>query len=53
MILGEAEEEFRAFVEKRVLAAWTILGVSAIETAHPLNVGMVDAWELWTKSTHQ
>ena len=39
---GEAEEEFRAFVEKSgVPAAWTILGVSAIETSHPLNVGMV------------
>ena len=42
VILGEAEEEFRAFVEKSgVPAAWTILGVSAIETSHPLNVGMV------------
>lgn len=42
VILGEAEYEFRAFVEKSgVPAAWTILGVSAIETAHPLNVGMV------------
>jgi acetolactate synthase-1/2/3 large subunit len=42
VILGEAENEFRAFVEKSgVPAAWTILGVSAIETAHPLNVGMV------------
>ena len=42
VILGEAEEEFRTFVEKSgVPAAWTILGVSAIETAHPLNVGMV------------
>ena len=42
VILGEAEEEFRDFVEKSgVPAAWTILGVSAIETSHPLNVGMV------------
>ena len=42
VILGEAEEEFRAFIEKSgVPAAWTILGVSAIETSHPLNVGMV------------
>ena len=42
VILGEAEEEFRTFVEKSgVPAAWTILGVSAIETAHPMNVGMV------------
>ena len=42
VILGEAEEEFKNFVEKSgVPAAWTILGVSAIPTAHPLNVGMV------------
>ena len=42
VILGEAEEEFRVFVENSgVPAAWTILGVSAIETSHPLNVGMV------------
>ena len=42
VILGEAEDEFRAFVEKSgIPAAWTILGVSAIETSHPLNVGMV------------
>jgi acetolactate synthase-1/2/3 large subunit len=42
VILGKAEEEFKAFVEKTgVPAAWTIMGVSAIDTAHPLNVGMV------------
>ena len=42
VILGEAEDEFRAFIEKSgIPAAWTILGVSAIETSHPLNVGMV------------
>lgn len=42
VILGEAEEEFKAFVEKSgIPAAWTILGVSAIPTNHPLNVGMV------------
>ncbi len=42
VILGEAEEEFKAFVEKSgIPAAWTILGVSAIPTEHPLNVGMV------------
>jgi len=40
--LGEAEDEFKAVVEKSgVPAAWTIMGVSAIPTAHPLNVGMV------------
>ena len=42
VILGQAEEEFKAVVEKSgVPAAWTILGVSAIPTDHPLNVGMV------------
>ncbi len=42
VILGEAEAEFKAFVEKSgIPAAWTILGVSALETAHDLNVGMV------------
>lgn len=42
VILGQAEEEFKAFVEKSgIPAAWTILGVSAIPTDHPLNVGMV------------
>ena len=42
VILGEAENEFKAFVEKSgIPAAWTILGVSAIPTEHPLNVGMV------------
>ncbi len=42
VILGKAEEEFKAFVEKsNIPAAWTILGVSAIATDHPLNVGMV------------
>ena len=42
VILGKAEEEFKAFVEKsNIPAAWTILGVSAIPTDHPLNVGMV------------
>ena len=42
VILGKAEEEFKAVVEKSgIPAAWTILGVSAIPTEHPLNVGMV------------
>ena len=42
VILGEAEEEFKHFVEKTgIPAAWTILGLSALPTAHPLNVGMV------------
>ncbi len=42
IILGQAEEEFKAFIEKANLpSAWTILGLSALPTAHPLNVGMV------------
>jgi len=42
VILGEAEEELKAVVEKvGIPAAWTILGASAIPTSHPLNVGMV------------
>jgi acetolactate synthase-1/2/3 large subunit len=42
VILGKAEAEFKAFVEKsNIPAAWTILGVSAIATDHPQNVGMV------------
>ena len=42
VILGEAEAEFNAFVEKTgIPAAWTILGLSALPTEHPLNVGMV------------
>ncbi len=42
IILGEAEEQLKAFVEKAgIPAAWTILGLSAMDTDHPLNVGMV------------
>ena len=42
VILGDAEEEFKAVIEKSgVPSAWTIMGVSAIPTSHPLNVGMV------------
>ncbi|GGD14832.1 biosynthetic-type acetolactate synthase large subunit [Hyunsoonleella pacifica] len=42
VILGKAEEELKAIVEKSgVPAAWTILGASAIPTSHPLNIGMV------------
>jgi acetolactate synthase-1/2/3 large subunit len=42
VILGEAEKEFQAFIEKAgIPSAWTILGASAISTSHPLNVGMV------------
>ncbi|TRZ42575.1 biosynthetic-type acetolactate synthase large subunit [Robertkochia solimangrovi] len=42
IILGKAEEELKAFVEKTgIPAAWTILGASALSSSHPLNVGMV------------
>ncbi|MGA9638154.1 biosynthetic-type acetolactate synthase large subunit [Flavobacterium sp.] len=42
IILGEAEAELKAMVEKAgIPAAWTILGASALPTDHPLNVGML------------
>lgn len=42
IILGKAEQELKAFIEKSgIPAAWTILGASAISSSHPLNVGMV------------
>lgn len=42
VILGQAEQELQAFIEKTgIPAAWTIMGESAIPTSHPLNVGMV------------
>ncbi len=42
VILGSAEQEFKAFVEKSgIPAAWTILGAGAIPTDHPQNVGML------------
>jgi acetolactate synthase I/II/III large subunit len=42
IILGQAENELRAFIEKSgIPAAWTILGMSAIPTDHPLAVGML------------
>ena len=42
VILGRAEEELKSFVEKTgIPAVWTILGLSALPTSHPLNMGMV------------
>ncbi len=42
VILGKAEKEFREFIEKAgIPAAWTIMGLSAIPTDHPLAVGML------------
>ena len=42
VILGKAEAELKELVEKTgIPAAWTIMGASALDTSHPLNVGMV------------
>ena len=42
VILGNAETEFKEFIEKTgIPAASTILGLSALSTDHPLNVGML------------
>ncbi len=42
VILGKAEKEFQNFIEKAgIPAAWTIMGMSAIATDHPLGVGML------------
>ncbi len=42
VILGRAEKEFLQFIEKSgIPTAWTILGMSAIPTDHPLAVGML------------
>lgn len=42
VILSQAEKALKTFIEHTgIPAAWTILGASAIDTDHPLNVGMV------------
>lgn len=42
VILGKAEKEFKSFIEKAgIPTAWTVLGLSALPTDHPLNVGML------------
>lgn len=42
VILGEAEKEFKAFIEKGgIPTAATVLGLSALPTDHPLHVGML------------
>lgn len=42
VILGNAEKEFLHFIEKAgIPTAWTIMGMSAIPTDHPLAVGML------------
>ncbi len=42
VLLGKAEDELKSFVEKSgIPAVCTILGLSALPTSHPLNMGMV------------
>ena len=42
VILGQAEEEFKKFIEKiNVPAAATVMGLSALPTDHKLHVGML------------
>jgi|TARA_B110000259_G_scaffold175959_1_gene211639 acetolactate synthase-1/2/3 large subunit len=42
VLLAEAEKEFKAFIEKAGLpSAWTIMGLSALDSGHNLNVGML------------
>jgi len=42
VIIGGAEQEFKNFIEKAdIPSASTVLGLSALETKHPLHVGMV------------
>src|SRR3954467_2366276 len=42
VILGKAEQEFLKFIEKAgIPTAWTVMGLSAIPSDHPLNVGML------------
>lgn len=42
VILGNAEAELKEFLEKTgIPAAWTLLGLSALPSEHPLNVGML------------
>ncbi len=42
VIIANAEEELKEFIEKTgIPAAWTLLGLSALPSDHPLNVGML------------
>jgi len=42
VIIAHAEDELKEFIEKAgIPAAWTLLGLSALPTDHPLNVGML------------
>ncbi|MDH5598589.1 MAG: thiamine pyrophosphate-dependent enzyme, partial [Cyclobacteriaceae bacterium] len=42
IILSNAEEELKEFLEKSgIPAGWTIMGLSALPSGHPLNMGML------------
>ncbi len=42
VVLSNAEKEFKAFIEKSgIPSAWTIMGLSALDSDHYLNVGML------------
>jgi acetolactate synthase I/II/III large subunit len=42
VVLGHAEAELKELIEKTgIPAAWTLLGLSALPSDHPLNVGML------------
>jgi acetolactate synthase-1/2/3 large subunit len=42
ILIGKAEKDLKEFIEKgNIPAAWTILGLSALPSNHPLNVGML------------
>lgn len=42
VLLGKAEKEFKEFLEKSgIPAAATVMGLSALETDHPLHMGML------------
>ncbi len=42
VILGQAEDELKSFLEKSgIPAAWTLLGLSALPNEHPQNFGML------------
>ena len=42
VLLGKAEKEFKEFLEKTgIPAAATVMGLSALETDHPLHMGML------------
>lgn len=42
VVIAHAEDELKEFIEKTgIPAAWTLLGLSALPSNHPLNVGML------------